>query len=95
MCADLFDPTGNSAEHETITYAPRPQKLKNLKVGLVDNTKFNSDTLLVKIAQRMEQQYGVKTVQMSRKKSAAHHVEESDVQEFKKKADFVIAGIGD
>lgn len=94
MTMELFDPT-NTSEQEAIHFVPRPQKLEGLKIGLIDNTKFNSDTLLVKIAQRLEEQFSMETVHISRKKSAGHHVDDSAVQEFKTKADFVIAGIGD
>ena len=94
MNMEVFDPT-HTAEQETIQYVPRPQQMEGLRIGLIDNTKFNSDTLLVKIARRLEEKFGMETVHMNRKKSSSHHVEASAVQEFKTKADFVIAGIGD
>ena len=49
MTIDLFDPT-TTADKSPIEYVPRPQHLKGLKVGLVDNSKYNSKTLLLKIS---------------------------------------------
>ena len=91
---ELFDPT-TSHERETIDYVPRPQSLAGLRVGLVENTKFNSDVLLMKIAERLKERHGMEMVQLSRKKSASHSVEPEQIEEFKTRADFVIAGVGD
>ena len=91
---ELFDPTMGHA-HEAIAYAPRPGKLDGLRVGLVENTKFNSDKLLLKIAERLKARYGMTMVKMARKKSSGSAVYDHDIAEFKTKADFVIAGVGD
>lgn len=90
----IFDPT-IPAKREKVQYAPRPKNLKGLRLGLVDNTKHNADVLLVKIAQRLRERFGMEMVYMNRKKSASDHVTDEAIREFKGKADFVIAGIGD
>lgn len=94
MTIDAFDPT-NSPREEAINFVPRPQKLEGLKVGLVDNTKFNSRVILEKIAQRLGSKHGMEVVHLDTKQSPSHAVSEQAVKEFKVKADFVIAGIGD
>ncbi len=94
MSTELFDPTV-SAGRETISYAARPESLEGLRVGLVENTKFNSDTILTKIGERLAERYKMKVVGMNTKQSPAHGVDEDAIKEFKTKADFVIAGIGD
>jgi len=94
MSTEIFDPT-ISAEKETISYAPRPTSLEGLRMGLVENTKYNSKQLLVRVAERLQAKYGMEMVHMDTKQSASHGVDESAVAEFKTKADFVIAGIGD
>ena len=48
----LFDPTSKPVER-AVKLAPRPASPKGLRLGLVDNTKFNSDTLLQKLAERL------------------------------------------
>lgn len=90
----LFDPT-IGVEQKGIAYAPRPKSLQGLRVGLVENTKFNSEALLRKIAERLQSRYGMTLVKLAHKKSAGTPVYDHDVAEFKSRVDFVIAGIGD
>lgn len=94
MTIDLFDPTTTPGK-TPIDYVPRPRDLEGLKVGLVDNSKFNSKTLLLKIADRLKARYGVEMAHLVTKASPGHPVSDAAVAEFKGKADFVVAGIGD
>ena len=48
----------------------RPKSLAGLRVGLVDNTKHNSDQLLLRIAGLLESKHGAKTHIIRKKKSA-------------------------
>ena len=91
---EIFDPT-ISAQREAFSYAARPTDLHGLKVGLVENTKFNSEKILRKIAERLDERYKVKLVHVDHKKSSSHSVNEEALARFKGQADFVIAGVGD
>jgi hypothetical protein len=91
---EIFDPTVSSAK-EQILFAPRPQNLNGLRVGLIENSKHNSDVLLLKIADRLKAKYGIEMVLLHRKESASDYVTDEAIDELKQKADFVIAGIGD
>ena len=91
---EIFDPT-ISAEREAFSYSPRPKDLHGLKVGLVENTKFNSESILRKIAERLDERYKVKLVHVDHKKSSSHSVNEEAIAKLKGEADFVIAGVGD
>ena len=91
---NLMDPTAGPMAAD-VKLAPRPKSLKGLRVGLIENTKFNSKALLLKVAQRLERQHGMTVTLLNRKKSASHEVDPAAVQEFKAKSDFVISGIGD
>ena len=42
---EILDPTVEP-RRQPLTYVPRPDSLKGKRVGLVENTKFNSDRLL-------------------------------------------------
>jgi hypothetical protein len=95
MATNLFDPTGSNAAPAAIHFAPRPRDLKGLRVGLVENTKFNSEKLLKLVGERLQQRYGITVVHLAHKQSAGHGVAETDIKEFKVKADFVVAGVGD
>ena len=91
---EIFDPTISPVK-ESIFYAPRPKDLDGLRVGLIENTKHNSAVLLLRIAERLKEQFGMEMVLINRKRSAGDHVTEDVIEDLKAKADFVIAGIGD
>ena len=82
-------------EKRPIDYVPRPERLQGLRVGLVENTKHNSKTLLLKIADRLNRQYGTQTGNLVTKASAGHPVSDSAIRDFADTADVVVAGIGD
>jgi hypothetical protein len=94
MSLEIFDPTVPPVK-EKILFAPRPQNLNGLRVGLVENSKHNSDVLLLKIADRFKAKYEIKMALLHRKESASDYVTDEAIDELKKKVDFVIAGIGD
>jgi len=94
MSLEIIDPTVSPVQ-ETISYAPRPERLKGLKLGLLENTKHNSDVLLLKIAERLKVKFGIEMVALHRKKSASDYVTDETIADLKQKADFAIAGIGD
>ncbi|MBI4083267.1 MAG: hypothetical protein HY423_11720 [Candidatus Lambdaproteobacteria bacterium] len=95
MTVEIFDPTVSREAKASIAWPPRPTKLDKLRVGLVENTKFNAEKLLLKIAERLRTRHGMTVVHLAHKQSSGHSVEERDIREFKTKADFVIAGVGD
>ena len=94
MPIQIFDPT-TEATARKINYAPRPKSLNGLRVGLVDNTKHNSDQLLIRIADILEKEHGTKSRVIRKKKSsgAAPHAE--IIEEYKANCDVIVAGVGD
>lgn len=90
----LFDPTSAPVIRE-VAMAARPADLRGLRLALVENTKFNSDALLVKLGERLAREHGVRPVLVHRKRSPSHEVEETAVAELRAKADLVVSGIGD
>ena len=94
MPIQIFDPT-TEAKARTIHYAPRPQSLAGLRIGLVDNTKHNSDQLLLRIAAILEKEHGARAHIIRRKKSSGSAPHEEIVNEIKAACDVVVAGVGD
>jgi hypothetical protein len=90
----LIDPTAAPVARE-VRLAPRPADLRGLRLGLVENTKFNSDTLLRKLADRLRDRHGITMTHMARKRSPSHEVEEAAIADLKARSDVVISGIGD
>ncbi len=54
---EILDPTVE-ARKQPLTYVARPDSLQGKRIGLVENTKFNSDRLLLKIGEILKQDYG-------------------------------------
>jgi hypothetical protein len=94
MSVQIYDPTTEIAGRR-IAYAPRPKSLEGLRIGLVDNTKHNSDQLLLRIAALLERDHGAKTHVIRRKHSAGAAPHAEIIEEFKSNCDVIVAGVGD
>jgi len=95
MPEPLLDPTGDSERTTNTALAPRPQALKGLTVGLLDNSKPNGAVILNAVGRELRDKYGVKEVRMFKKGYFCTPVEESVVQQMLHNCDFAVAGIGD
>jgi hypothetical protein len=94
MTVTIYDPTTEAASRR-IAWAPRPASLAGLRVGLVDNTKHNSDQVLLRIAALLERDYGAKAHMIRRKKSAGAAPHAEIVEELKAGSEVIVAGVGD
>ena len=94
MAIQIFDPTTETADRH-IAYAPRPGTLEGLRIGLVDNTKHNSDQLLLRIAGILERDHGAKAHVIRKKKSAGSAPHAEMIEEYKSNCDVIVAGVGD
>jgi len=90
----LFDPTSKPVER-AIKLAPRPPSPRGLRLGLVENTKFNASPILEKLAQRLAQRHHMTVTVRNRKRSASHEVDADGIRALRAQADLVISGIGD
>lgn len=90
----VFDPTSRNTEQE-FRLAPRQGSLRGLRIGLVENTKYNSSALLLRIAAILEREYGAKSHILRSKRTGGTPVDEKTIEEFKTAVDVAIAGIGD
>jgi hypothetical protein len=94
MAVQIYDPTTEVAERH-INFVRRPQSLQGVRIGLVDNTKHNSDALLLRIADILEREHGAKAHVIRRKKSAGSAPHAEIVEDYKANCDVVVAGVGD
>ena len=74
---------------------PRPKSLIGLRIGLVDNTKHNSNELLLRIAVLLERDYDAKAHVVRRKRSSSSAPHPEIIEELKANSDVIIAGVGD
>ena len=94
MAIQIYDPTTEVADRH-IAFVRRPQSLKGVRIGLVDNTKHNSDKLLLRIAGILERDHGAKAHVIRKKKSAGAAPHAEIVEEYKANCDVIVAGVGD
>ena len=90
----MFDPTVQP-KVEKISYAPRPKSLSGLRIGLVENTKFNSDRLLLKVTDILEKEHGASGHLIRSKRNASVPAHEEILVELATRCNVVVAGIGD
>ena len=91
---EILDPTVEP-RRQPLTYVPRPDSLKGKRIGLVENTKFNSDKLLQKIGEILKQEYGAAEARMWRKHNSSVPAHQEIIDDAKRTVDVVVAGIGD
>ena len=94
MALQVFDPT-TEAKEQPIAFVPRPESLRNLRIGLVENTKYNSDKLLMRIAAILEKEYGAKSHVIRSKHNSSVPAHQEIIDEYIASCDIVIAGVGD
>ena len=90
---DILDPT-IATEREHINYAPRQEKLAGLRIGLIENTKKNSEAVLRKLAEKFATAHGM-TVDVLVHKPQRAPLKDDQVAELKEKINFAIVGVGD
>ena len=90
----IFDPT-TEARKLDIEFVPRPKSIQNLRIGLIENRKFNSDKLLLKIASILEQKHGAKSHIIRSKRNPSVPAHNEIIDELVARCDVVITGIGD
>jgi len=90
---DIMDPTIATAR-EAIDYAPRPKILAGLRIGLIENTKKNSEAVLRGVAEKLAAAHGMQVAVVVHKPQRAP-LKDAQIAELKGRADFAIAGVGD
>ena len=91
---EILDPTTEAAT-QTIAWVPRPTSLRGKRVALIENTKFNSDRLMLKIGDILKAEYGVAETRLFRKHNSSVPAHDEIIEEMKKTSDLMVAGVGD
>jgi hypothetical protein len=94
MAMEILDPTVEPRK-QPLTFVPRPDSLTGKRIGLVENTKFNSDKILAKIGEILKTEYGAAECTMWRKHNSSVPAHQEIIDEAKRGVDVVVAGIGD
>jgi hypothetical protein len=91
---ELLDPTRELREG-AMTYASRPASLRGARVALIENTKWNSDTILRKIGERLVAEHGAAGFEIFHKRYSSVPAHEEIIERVGKEFDVMVAGIGD
>jgi hypothetical protein len=90
----VYNPTSGASAKE-MSLAKRLNSLDNGVLGVIDNGKLNSDTVLKRIAQRLGERYRIKDTVWVKKHSFSHGIRDDEAKQLAEQCDFVIAGVGD
>ena len=90
----VFDPRG-VVEVERVALAPRATALAGLRLGVLDNTKWNGNRLLRKTAALLGAEHGLAAVNYYRKESFSKAAEPALIEEIARDNDIVLTAIGD
>jgi hypothetical protein len=90
----VFDPRGR-VDAERVALAPRAAALKGLRLGILDNTKWNANRLLRKTAALLEQRHGIGAVNYYKKESFSKSADPALVAAIAAANDIVLTAIGD
>ena len=90
----VFDPRG-VVEAEALALAPRPAQLNGLRLGVLDNTKWNANRLLRKTAARLAAQVSFAAQNYYRKESFSKDADPALLARIATENDIVLTAIGD
>ena len=90
----VFDPRGR-VDAARVALAPRPAALAGLRLGILDNTKWNANRLLRKTAALLEERHGIGAVSYYKKESFSKYADPALIAEIAANNDIVLTAIGD
>ena len=89
-----FDPRG-VVETEPLALAVRVRSLDDLRLGVLDNTKWNANRLLRKTVTKLQEEFSFVTVNYYRKESFSKDADPALIETIAANNDIVLTAIGD
>lgn len=90
----VYDPRG-VVEAEPVPLAARPASLKGLRLGVLDNTKWNARKLLEATTALLDAEFGLAGVSYYKKANFSVAAEPALIAQIAAESDFVLTAIGD
>jgi hypothetical protein len=90
----VFDPRG-TIDVEQMPLAPRVVTLQGLRLGILDNTKWNANRLLRKTAALLKDGHGLAATNYYKKESFSKYADPALIAEIAANNDIVLTAIGD
>ena len=94
MSITVYNPSSKPAP-EALKTAARKTSLNGKVLGIIDNSKPNSDIILKRLAEKLNDRFNVKEIVWSKKPTASLPITNDEIQKLARKCDFVLAGVGD
>ena len=91
----MVDPTGTGLASGDFHLNDRPNSLSGKTLGLLENSKPNSDKVLHELGQILKEKYGLKDILYFGKHSASLPTKQETVQDMLDRVDVLITGVGD
>ena len=91
----LVNPSGVELPVGDFRLNDRPASLEGKTLGLLENSKANSDKVLLEIGRILQEKYGFKEVRMFHKHSASLPTKSETVEDMLNGVDVLITGVGD
>ncbi len=91
----LVDPSGLELQAGDFRLNDRPSSLEGKTLGLLENSKANSDKVLNELGQILKERHGLKEVRMFNKHSASLPTKPEVVEDMLNSVDVLITGVGD
>jgi hypothetical protein len=89
-----FDPRG-AVEIEPLALAARAGGLDGLRLGVLDNTKWNANRLLRKTVAKLQQEFSFSVVNHYRKESFSKDADTALIENIAANNDLALTAIGD
>ena len=90
----VYDPRG-AVNAETRKVSPRVSSVGGMRLGILDNTKWNANKLLRALRAELEASHGLKPAGYYRKESFSRFAEPRLLDEIRAGSDLVLTAIGD
>ena len=90
----VYDPRG-AVGTDTRARAPRIQSLEGLRLGVLDNTKWNANKLLRQVRDDLQAANRFKAVNYYRKESFSRFADPKLIAQIRAENDIVVTAIGD
>ena len=90
----IYDPRGSVAA-EAREISPRISAVQGLRLGVLDNTKWNANKLLRALRDELQGQHALKPAGYYRKESFSRFAEPRLLDEIGGESDLVVTAIGD
>jgi len=90
----VFDPLG-LVETDALAGSPRVTGLNGLRLGVLDNTKWNANRLLHKTVEKLQEETSFAAINYYRKESFSKEADPALIETIAANNDIVLTAIGD